>query len=74
MFIMANILLKGKHCLFFEILLIYQNGEISQTNYQNIYLNQHHFLDKLTSNLCTASGIQCGKCESDMELVNICSK
>lgn len=71
---MANILLKGKQCLFFEILPICQNGEISQTNYQNIYFNQHRFLDILKSNLCNTSGIQCGKCESDMELVNICSK
>ena len=28
-------------------------------------------LDKLASNLCDASGIQCDKCKGDMELVHI---
>ena len=28
-------------------------------------------LDKLASNLCGTSGIQCDKCEGNMELINI---
>ena len=28
-------------------------------------------LDKLVSNLCGTSGIQCGKCKGNMELINI---
>ena len=27
-------------------------------------------LDKLASNLCTTSGIQCDKCKGNMELIN----
>ena len=28
-------------------------------------------LDKLANNLCGTSGIQCGKCTGNMELINI---
>ena len=31
-------------------------------------------LDRLASNLCYTGGIQCSKCNGDMELVNISSK
>ena len=55
-----------------------QDSKEVRNNIQLRFIGSCRFLasirDKLASNFCDTSGVQCNKCKSDMKLINISGK